>query len=133
MKTLAWLVGAVLALVLVVGLAQLVASETGEVVVLTTHDADGEHDTRLWVVDLDDHAWLRGGPGSGWYGRLSRDPAVRLSRGGEERDYVAQPVAGMAGTINALMAEKYGWRDRVVSLTAGDRSDAVVVRLVPAD
>jgi hypothetical protein len=49
------------ALVVIVFLLQIVASEVGEVVILTTVDATGEPvETRLWVVDLDGRTWLRG-------------------------------------------------------------------------
>jgi hypothetical protein len=133
MRLLAWLVGAVLMLAVGVGLLQIIASETGEVVVLTTLDGESARTTRLWVVDHDGGQWLRGGPGSGWYQRLLSQPAVELERGGETRSYLAEPVPAMAATINAQMAAKYGWRDRAVSLFSGDRSDAVTVRLNAAD
>ena len=77
--------------------------------------------------------WLRSGTGggSGWFQRLEDDPHVRLARGDELRPYLATPVPAMTGAINALMREKYGWRDRIVSLTVGGREDAVAIRLVP--
>ena len=53
----------VLALLLVAAIAlQTIASESGEVVVLSYTDAAGEvHETRLWVVDHQGFAWLRSG------------------------------------------------------------------------
>ncbi len=114
---------------------QIVASESGEVVVLHTEDGARGATTRLWVVDHQGHQWLRsgGGASSGWYGRLTAAPRVELERGGERRPYRAVVEPAMTGTVNRLMAEKYGWRDRVVGLLAGDRAAAVAVRLVPAD
>ncbi len=130
------LMAAAFAVLLVVFLGlQVVASESGEVVVLHTEDGAGGAATRLWVVDYQDHQWLRsgGGASSGWYGRLAAAPRVELERGEERRPYVAVVEPAMAGMVNQLMAEKYGWRDRVVGLLAGDRAAAVAVRLVPAD
>ena len=36
-------------------------AERVEVVVLHSHGADGDHETRLWVLDDAGHAWLRTG------------------------------------------------------------------------
>jgi hypothetical protein len=124
---------AVLVVLTVVAVLPLVASESGEVVVMTTRGVDGPHTTRLWVVEHDGHQWLRGSTDSGWYGRMLREPRVEVERAGTSNTYMATPVAQQVATINALMADKYGWGDRVVNLFAGDRSDAVAVRLDPAD
>ena len=50
----------------------MLASESGEVVVLESQDDQGEvQSTRLWVVDHDGSMWLRAGDDqSGWYQRL---------------------------------------------------------------
>jgi hypothetical protein len=133
MKLMAKVTGAVVILAVVIALLPLVASEAGEVVVVTTRDAAGPRTTRLWVVDYEGRQWLRGGPGSGWYERLQREPAIEVERAGVVRAYVAESVPERVATINALMAEKYRWSDRVVSVMTGDRSNAVAVRLDPAD
>jgi hypothetical protein len=129
-----WLVRSVLALVaLVVGVLalQVIASETGEVVVLHTRDAGGGSvETRLWVVEVDGRQYLRAGGGSGWFGRLSADPEVEVVRGGALAAYRAVPEPDRNGAVNAQMRAKYGWRDRVISLLV-DRSSAIPVRLDP--
>ncbi|HEX7035646.1 MAG TPA: hypothetical protein VF210_07720 [Pseudomonadales bacterium] len=124
------LIGVMALAVLYFGL-QVFASEGGEVVVLYT--GDDEQATRLWVVDDAGAIWLRSGAGgdSGWFRRLEDDPHVALERSGTRRRYLATPVPEMTGRINALMREKYGWRDRVISLTVAGREDAVAIRLVP--
>jgi hypothetical protein len=121
-------------LLALVFLLQIVASETGEVVVLSTAGDDGaEETTRLWVVDLDDGQYLRAQPESGWYSRLVAAPAVRLERDGKDAAYTAVTRADQAGVINGSMREKYGWRDVLIEVLVGGRDDAVAVQLVPAD
>lgn len=133
MKILLWVITALLLIVVVVFGLQVVASETGEVVVLTTKRGDGEATTRLWVVDHDGAQWLRGGEGSGWFQRLAADATVRLRRDGREGAYVASPEPAMTAQVNALMAAKYGWRDDLISAMVGGREEDVAVRLTPAD
>lgn len=133
-KILGWSIGLLLAVAVGVFALQLVASETGEVVVLHT-TADGvDHTTRLWVVELDGSLWLRSGGGdSGWYARLAAEPRIRLERHGETQSYVAEPESSRRDEINALMAEKYGWRDRLIGVLVSGRDTAIPVRLRPAD
>ena len=89
MKRLLRVIGVIVAIVVVLFIAQIVASESGEVVRITTVDASGEqHETHLWVVDHDGHAWLRSGsPTSGWYARLKETPTLDLERNGEHGEY----------------------------------------------
>ena len=133
MKILLWVIAAVLLAVVVVFGLQVVASETGEVVVLTTSSGDRQATTRLWVVDHDGAQWLRGGQDSGWYQRLAAAPAVRLSRGGQTATYLASAEPAMTAQVHALMAAKYGWRDDVISMLVGGRENDVAVRLTPTD
>ncbi len=136
MKILAWVVGALMVVAVVVFGLEVVASESGDVVVLHTRDAGGEDQaTRLWVVDHDGVPWLRsgGGTSSGWYGRLVAEPHVELERNGARQSYLAAPEPDQAGMINDLMRTKYGWRDQVVAVLAGSRRHAVAVRLTPLD
>ena len=123
--------GLVLLLVVVFGL-QSIAAESGEVVVLTTHEAGGEsHETRLWVVDHEGSAWLRsGGDSMTWYLRLQQQPGVEVERGGSRGSFTAVPVVEARETINRLMLEKYGWADRYISALFG-REDSVPIRLDP--
>jgi hypothetical protein len=109
------------------------ASELGgELVSLTTNDASGgQRSTSLWVVDSDGFAYLRSGnQDSGWYERVVADPNVEVERDGRSRRYTAQPAADRTHEIDALMAEKYGWADTLISPI---RRDPIAIRLMPAD
>lgn len=84
MRIAIWIIGLLaLALVVVMGVSML-ASESGEVVVLTTKDAaGGPHETRVWIVDDGGALWLRAGnPTSRWLLAIQRDPTVEVERGG---------------------------------------------------
>jgi hypothetical protein len=111
-------------------IAQGVASEQGEVVVVTTFDGSGDaHTTRLWVVDAEGRAWLRSGaPGSAWYLRVSENPLVRVDRGAVKTVASATPVVEKRDEINRLMREKYGWADQFIGALFG-RDDAIPLRL----
>jgi hypothetical protein len=113
---------------------EMLAAESGEVVVLTTRDAGGEpHDTRLWVVDLEGRAWLRAGSEvASWYARLAARPEVEVTRAGVAGRYRAVPAPGARDRVNALMREKYGLADRWIGFWF-DRSDAIPIRLEPLD
>lgn len=126
-------------LVLALGLVAAIyaISELGaEVVTLETRDAEGKvHATRLWVVDHDGFAWLRAGvPQNAWLARLEAVPEVVVTRGGEARTYRAEPVRDPAvrDRIHALIAEKYGWTEAVISRIR-DPDASVAVRLVPLE
>lgn len=131
MRYLGYAFAAVVGLAALVFLAQIVASETGEVVVLTTRTAEGPKETRLWVVDLDGVQYLRAGADSGWYRRLTAAPDVRLARGAETAAYRAE-TQPRGAEVNRLMREKYGWRDVVIEVLVGGREDAIAVALLPA-
>ena len=113
--------------------SQMIASETGEVVVVTTIATDGStHETRLWVVDHDGSAWLRaGGDASGWYQQMLATPEIELERGGTQAGYTVQPDVTQRDVINTLMRDKYAWRDAYISFLFS-RDDAVPIRLVPS-
>jgi hypothetical protein len=91
------------------------AGEQTEVVVLQTQDDAGKlHDTKMWIVDLDNVPYVRvGRPGRSWSERLEEHPEVQLIRGGVPRTYRAEVVEDEAlrRTINDAFAEKYGWVD----------------------
>jgi hypothetical protein len=123
--------------VLVAGLlvvfgVEMIAAESGEVVVLRTRDAGGAvHETRLWVVDDAGTAWLRSGsPEAGWFQRLSAEPEIEVVRHDATLPMRAVPVPQAQSRINELMLEKYGWADRYIGMLFG-RDDAVPVRLDP--
>jgi hypothetical protein len=132
MKTLLYVLGALITIVALVFLGQLIASESAEVVVLTSQGPDGAQETRLWVVDLDGTQYLRASPDSGWYQRLVASPEVTLARGGETAAYRAETRPARAAEVNDLMQEKYGWRDSYIDLLLGGRDDAIAVALNPA-
>lgn len=133
-------VGIALAVVLgafvLLALAQLAASESGEVLVLETRAAAGEtRTTRIWVVDDAGAAWVRGDDGSGWVQRLLQQPDVFASRGDERSAFRAVPDRTPAARdrVNALMREKYGFADRFIGASLGDaeREGALPIRLDP--
>jgi len=120
-----------LATVLIV--LQFVASESGEVVVISTTSSEGAVSTRLWVVDHDGAQWLRAGAqGSGWFGRMTDNPAIHMQRGEVAADYLAVPTPAAVGAVNDLMREKYGWADSFIALLFGGRENAMAVRLQPS-
>ncbi len=131
MKIVLYLIGGLLAFVVLIFVAQMVASETGEVVVLTSQGPDGAEETRLWVVDFEGVQYLRASPDSGWYQRLVAEPDALLERGDETNAYRTEARLELADDINGLMQEKYGWRDSFIDLLLGGRDDAVPVALIP--
>ena len=127
------LIGLVLALAALMTL-QIIASESGEVVLVSSRDADGAmQETRLWVVEYEGASYLRSGsPMAGWYQRMQANPDVEVTR--DERTFLAQarPDVSLREPINALMREKYGWADQFIALMFG-RDDAIPIRLTLTD
>lgn len=123
-----------LAALVALGVGSMVASESGEVVVLRTTDTAGElHETRLWIVEDGGHVWLRSGSdAAGWFVQLRERPDVTVVRDGEELDVRAVPEVPARERINERMNEKYGWADSYIGFLFG-RDDAVPVRLDPKE
>jgi hypothetical protein len=118
-----------------VGAIVALASEYGgEVVVLTTTDAEGvDHRTSLWIVEDEGRQWLRAGDSeSGWYQRLRANPEVRLERGGQAGTYRAFPDPTRTQRINFLMARDYGVADRLIGLLRDD-AKTMAIRLEPIE
>jgi hypothetical protein len=133
MKVVRILAGVLLVLLLLAG-GYLVMAESGEVVVLETHDAAGAHATRVWVVDHGGSAWLRtGDPNSAWLVRIRANPEVAVTRGGERREYRAVLVddAGTRDRINELTLEKYGLAEQILRAVMMDPAGATPIRLEP--
>ncbi len=136
MKKLAIAICALVGLFALVGLGQLLASESGEVLVLETLDAEGQpQETRIWVVDDAGTMWVRGGEDSGWVGRLLANPEIRAERAGQRTPFRAVPDRDPAARdrVNALMQEKYGFADTFIAVSLGDadRAGALPIRLEP--
>ena len=131
MKLVLYVLGALVGLAILIFLSEVIASESGEVVVLTTQSQEGPKETRLWVVDLDGVQHLRAGTDSGWYQRLLAAPDVRVSRSGAAAAYRAEPNPASTEAVNRLMREKYGWRDAYISMLIGGREDSIAVALLP--
>lgn len=132
MKIALRLLGTLIAIVAVLMIAQMFASERGEVVVITTTDASGaQHETHVWVVDSNGHPWIRSGsPKSGWYARLKETPTLELERNGTHTQHTVEAVPAKQSEINALMRAKYGWTDAYIGLFFS-RANAVPIRLDP--
>lgn len=133
MKIVLKILGGLVALLVAVMAMQLIASESGEVVVVGSQNADGSvSETRLWVVEHDDAQWLRGSPEAGWYQRITATDEISFTRDGQTEQMRAQTVLGERDTINNLMAQKYGWADQFIGMMFG-RDDAIAIRLEPLE
>ena len=118
--------------VLIAGALFGIRNFTGEVAVLYTNDGEGKgHTTRIWVVDHGHETWIRSlDPTSPWLDNLINQPDVQLRRGETVVDYRATPLNNRRSRVNALMAERYGWAEWVLSRIE-DRDEAVPVFLDP--
>ena len=133
MKYILWLVGIVLGLALMVGGLQIAASERVEVVQLHTIDETGEQVvTRLWVVDHDGHAYLRGETDSGWFKRVQSADRITLTRGEETFDFTHTLKNENINTITQLMRKKYTWGDQFIEAALGSRAESNAIELTPA-
>ncbi|MFI5316375.1 MAG: nitroreductase/quinone reductase family protein [Myxococcota bacterium] len=122
-----------LVLVLWVGGA-IFASRSGEVVVLTTADASGaRQQTPLWIVEDGGFSWLRAGSlNAAWLARIRAHPQIEIERGGVTSAFRGTLVPESTDEINARMADKYGFADRLVGwLLPGSRGNSMAVRLDP--
>jgi hypothetical protein len=130
MRQLTLVVGLLLALV-AIGSGWL---DEGEVVHLTTYDARAhEHETELWIVDVDGRSYLRADlPGADWLDRLRAHPEAELQRNGSKERVRAVPVDDpvLRAAIGRAMAEKYGFVDRLVGAIRDD-DRAVAIRIEP--
>ena len=123
----------VLALLGLFGAIMIASEQGGEVVTLRTTAASGDvHETRLWIVEIGPDLWLRAGdPGSGWLTRLQQNPQVEMERRGRTARYRAEAVPHMGSEVDARMAEKYGWADRLIGVIRSE-GESIAVRLDPA-
>ncbi len=128
MRFLARLVFLLILLVAVALGGLFIASESGEVVVISTENDDGPATTRIWVIDHKDAQWLRGSPSSGWVRRISENPTLEMERQGVSAKYTATFVPEEISEINRLTEEKYGWANLYVR-TIFPVEDGVAIRL----
>ncbi len=134
MTTLKWIGLAVGGLVVAFGALYLAMAERVEVVVVQTHDAEGDHATRLWIVDNAGSAWLRtGADNTTWLPRLTSTPAIEVERQGNTLPFTALVVADptTVARINELSLAKYGWSESLLRAMTPDGREQVAIRLVP--
>ena len=132
MKYILWSVGMLFGLALIIAVLQIAASERVEVVQLHTIKGGGEKVvTRLWVVDYDGHAYLRGDTGSDWFQRLQSSDKFTLIRGDETGEFTHRVKNENIDMINKLMREKYTWGDQIIEIGVGGRAESNAIELTP--
>jgi hypothetical protein len=132
MKYILWPVGMLFGLALIIAVLQIAASERVEVVQLHTIKSGGEKvETRLWVVDYDGHAYLRGDTGSDWFQRLQSSDKFTLIRGDETGEFTHRVKNENIDMINKLMREKYTWGDQIIEIGVGSRAESNAIELTP--
>ena len=132
MKYILWPAGMLFGLALIIAVLQIAASERVEVVQLNTIKGGGEKVvTRLWVVDYDGHAYLRGDTDSDWFQRLQSSDKFTLIRGDETGEFTHRVKNENIDMINKLMREKYTWGDQIIEIGVGSRSESNAIELTP--
>ena len=111
-------------------LVPIFVAECGEVVVLES-GVRGER-TRLWVVDIDGVAYVRGNARGSWVPRVRDDPMVRLRRAGSWHSFRAIPVDGDAAEVHGAMRAKYGFSEWLREKLRGVAA-STVFRLEPVE
>jgi len=132
-KTIGWVAGIVLGLLIIVLATQMLTSELGsEIVELHTLDDTGKpHTTRLWIVDHEGTPYLRAGmASSGWLLRAQSNNTVEMTRNGATGSYTFEPREQMRDTVNQLLLEKYTWGFRYISFTMQNADTAIPVALI---
>ena len=132
MKYILWPVGMLFGIALIIAVLQIAASERVEVVQLQTIKRGGEEVvTRLWVVDYDGHAYLRGDTDSDWFKRLQSSERITLIRGAVPNEFTHKVKNENIDIVNELMREKYTWGDQVVEVAMGSRAGSNAIELTP--
>ena len=132
MKYILWSVGMLFGLALIIAVLQITASERVEVVQLHTIKGGGEKVvTRLWVVDYDGHAYLRGDTDSDWFQRLQSSDKFTLIRGDETGEFTHRVKNENIDMINKLRREKYTWGDQIIEIGVGSRAESNAIELTP--
>jgi hypothetical protein len=134
MKILKGLLLTLALLVVALGGLYVAMAERVEVVVLHSHGVDGDHETRLWVLDDAGRAWLRTGAANAtWLPRIRSNPAVELERGEQTLGFSAVVIGdpSTVARINELSLEKYGWSEQLLRTLGTDPAGQVAIRLDP--
>jgi hypothetical protein len=129
-----WLGAGLLVVVIALGGLYIAMAERVEVVVLHTHDAEGAHATRLWVVDDRGSAWLRtGADNTTWLPRLRANPAIEVERNDATQPFTAVVIEDPAtvARINDGTLAKYGWSESLLRAVSPDGRRQVAIRLDP--
>jgi hypothetical protein len=105
----------------------------GEVVVLHTTGPDGSvQQTRLWIVDDGEVAWLRArGPDASWLKNLVADPGVEVERSGTRQRFTAAPQPAAQEHVDRLMAQAYGINEYLRLSVLLRSAPGIPVRLEP--
>lgn len=122
-----------LVVVAVFALVTLVALEGGEVAILHTVAPGVEaRTTRVWVARAEGALWVEAADENRPFLRdLVRTPVLDVEIDGRHHACIAEivPEPGGHERIRAMLAERYGWRDRWIALLQ-DTSGSRAVRLV---
>jgi hypothetical protein len=106
-------------------------ASTESVVEVLTSDTDGElRETPVWIVVIDDVAYVRTNA-SKWLANIRRGSAVRVRVRGLESGVLALEVADatLKARVEKAFKKKYGSMQRMMS--AFRMSEPVVLRLAP--
>ena len=89
-----------------------------DVVVVVTRNQDGsDRDTKVWIVEVDDRAYIRTAA-TRWYGNVERDPDIVLRVGEDEFPLraVLMTDAPLAEHVEAAFRKKYGFWDAFMEI-----------------
>jgi hypothetical protein len=134
LKAIKWIGVVLVVLVAALGALYVAMAERVGVIFLHTHDAEGDHETRLWILDDAGAAWLRtGADNATWLPRLRTTPAIQVVRDGAVRPYTAVVVEDPAtvARIDELTLAKYGWSESLLRAMSPAGRGQVAIRLDP--
>ena len=103
-------------IVVLAGVAMMGLSEWGEVVVVRPLGIESASETRVWVVDLPEGAYVRGSRGKAWTESAVAAGQVAVRRDGRWLEYrvVDAPGRPVRERVNAAMRAKYGLSDQII-------------------
>lgn len=108
--------------------------DKGEVVRLTTRDAEGqERDTDLWIAEVEGEVYFRAAsPRVNWLARLESSDRSYLEREGRmiEIETEVEHDLKLQALLNRAMAQKYGLADRIWGSVRSSNSVAIRIRPV---